>query len=134
NVQRATGLFIRYHYFGFIDIRNKNKELILYRCIQELVQNIVKHAKASQALVQLSRHDTLLIINVEDNGVGRPVSGEENGGETTSKQSTAGSHEGIGLSGIQENIAKIQGRFQWLSEPGKGVSVEIEIPIFDEPE
>lgn len=123
NVQRATGLFIRYHYFGFIDIQDKNKELIIYRCIQELIQNIIKHAGASQALVQLSRHNDVLMINVEDDGEGGPADShpEEQAG-------------GIGLKGMRENIEKIGGRFHWASEPGKGVSVEIEIQIFDGPE
>ena len=54
-----------------LDTRLDNQiETVLYRVIQEIVNNIIKHAKASQISMQLIRHDTELNIMIEDNGVG----------------------------------------------------------------
>lgn len=49
---------------------NRNFELMVYRTVQELVNNVVKHAEASQAIVQLSFNEETFSISVEDNGKG----------------------------------------------------------------
>ena len=63
-------------------------ELAVYRIIQELVHNILKHARASQSVVQIVYHDNQLCITVEDDGRG-----------------IAPDHsEGMGLRSIRERV------------------------------
>src|SRR5690606_359170 len=52
DIQQATGIRVSYQYLGYIGALDNNIELLIYRTVQELVQNVVKHAKASTLLVQ----------------------------------------------------------------------------------
>lgn len=90
-------------------------ELTAYRIIQELLHNILKHAGATQALVQIVFHESQLCITVEDNGRGMPVN-------TTS-------NEGIGLKTIRERVKLMNGQIDTVSTPGQGTSVYIELDL-----
>lgn len=81
----------------------KRNELVLYRIVQELVNNIVKHAKATEATVYLSDASQLLEIQVIDNGVGF----SEN-------------RENQGLYSIRERVSTIGGTFNMESNQEKG--------------
>ncbi len=114
NAQKATGIDFEFHYLGYIGNLGKGLELMLYRIIQELVQNIVKHSSATSALVQMSLHVTKLTITVEDNGKGiEPADPQE--------------YKGIGLQSVQTTIEHLGGQFSISSEPGSGTTVEIEL-------
>jgi two-component system NarL family sensor kinase len=100
-----------------LDTRLDNQvETVLYRVIQEIVNNIIKHAKASQISMQLIRHDTELNIMIEDNGVGFD----------TNKLDT---FDGIGLKGIQTRIEFLNGSVHFDSSIGRGTTVIIDIPL-----
>ncbi|OQP68424.1 two-component sensor histidine kinase [Niastella populi] len=90
-------------------------ELTAYRIIQELMHNILKHAGATQALVQIVFHETQLCITVEDNGRGLPAAG-------------TGS-EGMGLRTIRERAKLLNGQVDTVSTPGQGTSVYIELDL-----
>ncbi len=100
-----------------LDTRLDNQvETVLYRVIQEIVNNIIKHAKASQISMQLIRHETELNIMIEDNGVGFD----------TNQLDT---YEGIGLKGIQTRIEFLNGIVHFDSSVGRGTTVIIDIPL-----
>lgn len=85
----------------------------IYRIIQELVNNTLKHAQCSKVHLELTHVDHSLSIIYEDNGVGfnpKEVSG------------------GMGLKNIQNRAAKLDGELIIDSTPGKGSSFIIEIP------
>ena len=84
-----------------------------YRIVQELINNIIKHAQATEADVQLTKHDAYLNIVVHDNGKGF---------KTNKKQ-------GIGLRNIKERLQKVQGTLDIDSGSGNGTSITIDIPI-----
>lgn len=86
-------------------------ELSLYRMVQELVQNAVKHAGASSILVQINCGEGLLGITVEDDGAGMHAD-----------------HAGNGLGTIRERVALLSGSTELHTTPGKGTTVYIEIP------
>jgi signal transduction histidine kinase len=90
-------------------------ELTAYRIIQELIHNILKHAGATQALVQIVFHETQLCITVEDNGRGMPADGSP--------------REGIGLRTIRERAKLLNGQIDTVSTPGQGTSVYIELDL-----
>ena len=59
---------INFQHFGNEVSLPKNIETVIYRIVQELVNNIIKHAQASEALIQINVHEESLFITVEDNG------------------------------------------------------------------
>ncbi|MBL0134622.1 MAG: hypothetical protein IPP79_11745 [Chitinophagaceae bacterium] len=90
--------------------------ITIYRVIQELLNNILKHAAASEAVVQASNENQKLLITVEDNGRGFDPSILE-------------LSEGIGWANIKNRLAYIKGKVDIQSEAGKGTSVNIEIDL-----
>ena len=65
-------------YGNYIGLTKKN-ETIIYRIIQELVTNILKHSKATEAMIQLNYREDELVITVEDNGIGFNLDSVSNG-------------------------------------------------------
>ncbi|MCX2430391.1 sensor histidine kinase [Pedobacter sp. GR22-10] len=116
NVQRASGLVIDYQYIGYIEKLEAGLELLIYRSIQELVQNVVKHAAAGKCLVQLSQHDRMLSITVEDNGKGM---------DTTLLESD----QGMGLQHVRQGSIHLNGQFDLQSSPGRGTTINIDIAL-----
>lgn len=100
-----------------LDTRLDNQvETILYRVIQEVVNNIIKHAKASQISMQLVRHETEISVMIEDNGVGFNTNHLD-------------SFEGLGLKGIQTRIEFLNGSVHFDSSVGRGTTVIIDVPL-----
>ncbi len=100
-----------------LDNRLDNQvETVLYRVIQEIVNNIIKHAKASQISMQLIRHDTELNVMIEDNGIGFDSSKIDD-------------FEGLGLKGIKTRIELLEGAVHFDSVVGRGTTVIIDVPI-----
>ncbi|MBA2613623.1 MAG: sensor histidine kinase [Bacteroidetes bacterium] len=93
---------------------DENIETVLYRVIQEIVANILKHAKATEISLQLIKHEKELSIIVEDNGVGF---------DTTK----INIFEGIGLKNIISRIEFINGTVHFDSTIGHGTTVIIEV-------
>lgn len=91
-------------------------ETVLFRVLQEVVNNIIRHAQASVISIQLIRHDDELVLVVEDNGIGFNVS----------KHSES---EGIGLRNIRSRVEYLNGNLNIDSYPGKGTTITVEIPL-----
>jgi signal transduction histidine kinase len=89
--------------------------LTVYRIVQELTNNVVKHANASHALVQVSVHDEVVLISVEDNGVGYDASRDP----------------GIGLLNLRSRIEERNGTMAIDSSPNKGTVVNIELKVVE---
>jgi two-component system NarL family sensor kinase len=87
----------------------------VYRIVQELVNNILKHAGATSALVQLISKDGTLSITVEDNGRGFERKVLETG-------------VGIGYSSLQNRVTYLKGTIDLQTSPGKGTAVHIQLP------
>jgi signal transduction histidine kinase len=94
---------------------DKATEIIIYRIVQELLNNILKHAGASEAFIQLIRENDRLNIVVEDNGKGFDTALLE-----TSK--------GAGWANIKSRVEYLKGRLDVHSET-KGTLVNIEFNV-----
>jgi two-component system NarL family sensor kinase len=100
-----------------LDSRLDNQtETVMYRVIQEIVNNIIKHAKASHISLQLIKHDDELNVMIEDNGIGFDSSDIDN-------------FEGIGIKGIFTRIEFLGGSVHFDSTEGRGTTVIIDIPL-----
>jgi signal transduction histidine kinase len=91
-------------------------EITIFRIIQELIANIVKHAKASTAIINLTQHEESINIMVEDNGVGFDIA--------EIKPSM-----GMGLHSIQKRVESMGGNVTIESIPKNGTTVIIDLPI-----
>jgi signal transduction histidine kinase len=115
-ISNASDLDINFQEYGIIPRMNEEIELSLYRMVQELIQNALKHAvKATQLLIQLSCTNNLLNITVEDNGEGFP-------GESRSKK-------GIGLENIAKRATVLGGHFDIQSKQGSGTTAYLEFEL-----
>lgn len=113
----ATGqLTIDVQDFGLDERLDPSMEITIFRIIQELVTNIIKHSEASEASISITQHKEMLSIIVEDNGKGFDPR------EIHSK-------EGLGLSNIEKRIEHFEGTLEVDSTINKGTSILIEIPI-----
>lgn len=91
-------------------------KIMIFRIIQELLNNALKYAKASQILVCCSQNKDVFFITVEDNGIGFNM-------ESAEKQ------EGMGLKNIKNRVAFLNGKLEIDSVAGKGTSTYIELKI-----
>jgi signal transduction histidine kinase len=93
----------------------ENQEIMIYRIIQELVNNTLKHAQARTIEIQMQVLPGRLDIIYTDDGKGFNM--EEKAGSKS-----------IGLQSIQSRVNFLNGTMQLYSEPGKGVSYKLDIP------
>lgn len=87
----------------------------LFRIVQELLSNTLRHSKANELEVYLKKVDQSILLRVIDDGVGFDT-----------KESKAGNY---GLQNIKERVAGMGGICKFISFPGQGTSIEIKIPI-----
>lgn len=98
-------------------------EAALFRIAQEAVQNVVKHACATRAVVRFAKHAHSVTLTVSDDGcgfdVGRQLSAERRN-RTTAAQ--------YGLAGMSERAQLIGGELSITSEAGEGTTVQVRVP------
>jgi PAS domain S-box-containing protein len=97
------------------------KSILLYRSIQEVINNAIKYAKASLITLDFDENNFGIDIFITDNGVGFNTSVLNN------LHNHSGS--GFGLFTVQERIRNIQGEFNIVSEKNRGTTVKIFIPL-----
>lgn len=99
---------------GINDRLPANVESVLYRVIQECVNNVIKHSGANKLDITLIKDEEGISITIEDNGKGFDTKIES---------------EGIGLKNMQTRIHYLKGHIEWDSAPGKGTAVTIQLPV-----
>ncbi len=117
DINQSGALVINYHSGG---LANENPDqttaITIYRIVQELINNTLKHAAAKTAIVQITKTDRQLAVTVEDDGKGFDT--------IILKQS-----KGIGWSNIQHRVDFLKGKLDVDSRPQKGTSVHIEFNV-----
>jgi two-component system, NarL family, sensor kinase len=95
---------------------DQEKSVEIYRIIQELMNNTLKHAKASLIELEVIEHKNNYIgIQFIDNGIGFDSENIQ--------------VKGIGLKNIESRLEKLKGRISYHSKPGQGVRIKLEIPL-----
>ena len=92
------------------------KEVVLFRIIQETLNNIIKHAEATQIHIILHYTNSNLLIEIKDNGKGFNLNTQS---------------EGNGLNNIRNRARSLDGLAEFESSKGKGTNLKINIPIND---
>ena len=86
----------------------------LYRIVQECIQNIQKHAKAENAIINIDIFNDLVSILISDDGIGF---------DTENKKA------GIGLSNIKYRVKSLKGKVKYKSIIGEGTNVQVTLPL-----
>ena len=94
-------------------------ETSAYRIIQEALTNVAKHAQATNCRVYLQRLTHTILITLEDDGIGFDVAEVEQRRDV---------RNGLGLIGIRERVAHLQGTTRLESTLGKGTRLTVELP------
>jgi signal transduction histidine kinase len=115
-INTANLMRLQYQSFGLEERMDQSVEIIVYRVIQELLNNALKHASATEALVQVMRRENRLSITVEDNGKGFDMRCLEY-------------NKGAGWTNIYNRVNYLKGKIDLSAQPGKGVSVNIELIV-----
>jgi two-component system NarL family sensor kinase len=117
NTINAAKLFhVKYQSLGMAVRLERSSEIVIYRIIQELLNNILKHAAATEVMVQLIREEGRFNVIVEDNGKGFD-------------KDLLPANRGSGLTSIRSRVDYLKGQLDIHSEPGKGTLVTIEFNI-----
>jgi len=113
-IQKGHGFGIELQIYGDFSGIPPKRNYVVYRIVQEIIQNILKHAKASEVLLQITLHDGILQLTAEDNGIGF-------------KEET--SPAGMGLKNLRDRVISLEGQLLFRSYPDTGTTIEIEIPV-----
>jgi two-component system, NarL family, sensor kinase len=109
-------LKINLHTEGLNDRLESNVETVLYRVIQECVNNVIKHSGANTLDISLIKDNDGIAATIEDNGKGFNASAKEK-------------FEGIGLKNITSRVEFLKGTVDFDSSPGNGTLVAIHVPV-----
>ncbi len=112
----ARKLKINLETFGLQERLDQNVETVLYRVIQETVNNVIKHAGANELDIQLTKDQEGISAMIEDNGKGFDSSAMDK-------------FEGIGLRNIRSRVEYLKGSVDFSSQIGSGTLVAIYIPL-----
>jgi two-component system, NarL family, sensor kinase len=116
SIQSSTNLKVVYQPFGENRKLSNTAEVFTYRIIQELVNNAVKHANATQIIVQLTNNNNKVGIAVEDDGKGFDVNALANS-------------KGAGMDNIKYRVQYFNGTIDTVTSAGNGTSVNIELVV-----
>ena len=114
-----SGLLVEFRHIGTDRRFPPGVETAVYRIAQEALTNVVRHSGVNEATVLLWANDKTIRLQVEDKGLGIDL------------DSLQDSHQSIGLSGIRERVAAVNGQFTLESTAGTGTRLIVELPFRD---
>jgi two-component system sensor kinase len=95
---------------------SREEATAIFRIFQEVLTNVARHSKAEKIWVQLDVHDGMVVLEVEDNGIGIDPA-------------TLGQSKALGLLGMRERAAMFGGHVEIAGVPGKGTTVIVRMPF-----
>ncbi len=120
SVCEATTLAVDFQADPVDQLLPPDSALALYRIAQEALANIMRHAAATTVQIRIQRQAETVVAEIKDDGRGFGIG-----------QDISQTERGLGLFGMQERATQVGGAVEVSSEPGKGTSVRVEIPIED---
>ncbi len=122
-IERAGVLKTQFSQHGDTIDFPEQTAVFLFRIFQESLNNILKHARAMEVIVDLNYSDTIFVMEISDDGIGFNVKEKK-------ESSKAGS--GVGLKSLYNRASIIGADISITSKPGKGTTVLIELPLASE--
>ncbi len=120
-IVKQFGVSIDVQTDGYEEIADQNVNSMLYQCLRELIFNVIKHARVSQAVLIFSTVQGESRIQVNDLGLGFVVTDVD--GRKDAEQPSS-----LGYFSIRERLRAIGGSYSVVSDPGRGTSVLLTIP------
>lgn len=99
-----------------VNISSPKKDLIILRLLQEIINNVIKHSKATQLEFNMNLADEKVYLKIKDNGIGFDI------------ENVKTKKDGMGLSSIFKRVALINGTIEINSTPIEGTIISIAIP------
>lgn len=118
SINLTNKIHVEYIILGFENTENYTSNFLndMYRVVQELLNNMIKHSEASHCLIQLIEHDDALSLLIEDNGKGL-------------KNDHLKIKNGVGLNNIKSRVDYFKGQMEFSEKVEGGTLINIEIPI-----
>jgi len=118
SINLTNKIKVEYVILGFENTENYTSNFLndMYRVVQELLNNMIKHSEASHCLIQLIEHDDTLSLLIEDNGKGF-------------KNDLLKVKKGVGLDNIKSRVEYFKGQIELSEKVEGGTLINIEIPI-----
>lgn len=111
----SAGIYVQHEFMNLEQAIAVDKQVVIYRIVQELFSNIMRHAEASAVFFQCARQSDTFLITVEDNGVG---------------MGNAGKMAGMGLKSIESRVQYLNGVIDIIPmSNGKGTSINIQLYV-----
>lgn len=114
---RTPDVMIAYESFQLENTIPQQNQLLIYRIVQELLSNALKHSDASHIIVQCSQNEKRVFLTVEDNGHGF-------------EKSILMEKSGMGFNNIKNRVAYLGGLFEINTMPDAGTTINIELDVF----
>jgi len=116
----TTGIHFSLKIDSIDDVFPKETEIYFYRIIQEVLNNIIKHSRANNVDINISKAVMFVTVDIADDGIGF---------ETKNLTVSDGAKLGFGLLNLDERIRLVKGTYNFQSEPGKGTKLHLIIPL-----
>ncbi len=116
SINKTDKIYVELVCMGFEQSENYPTNYLnnIYRIIQELLQNIIKHAEATNAIIQLIEHEDTIVVMAEDNGLGLTSERLKN-------------PEGSEMNSVFSKVNYLNGTIE-IETPGNGTLINIELP------
>ncbi len=116
SLQFSSGLNFHFDYQIAEDVNlSEEVKIVLYRCVQESINNIFKHAQAKNIWITLKEAPASILLTIKDDGIGY-------------KEIKSNSVKKMGLLGMRESVSCIGGNFEIKGKSGKGTLVSVRCP------
>jgi len=116
NLKRKTDLEIILHYEDIPELEHE-KLINIFRMVQEIIQNTIKHSKATILRINLDKKNRMLLISTNDNGIGFDY------------KKKVSDNSGLGLRNLYSRTEMLKGKMYLESKIGKGTIFSFEIPL-----
>ena len=117
NIEKKTGLRIDFRSSVNDKKIQGNLPIVVFRIVQEAVNNILKHSRANRVIVVLKSQRRTISLAIKDNGLGFDPKKNSQGGESA-----------MGLRLIREMVESLNGTLEIHSSPGKGTKILVTLP------
>lgn len=119
NFMKETGIRVSLSAFEEVEKLSTAKRTVLYRVAQEALNNVARHAQATKVEVSIQRLPKALLMQIKDNGQSFDVE----------RALQPGKNKRLGLIGMRERLEMVNGQFAIESAPGKGTTIQAQIPF-----
>lgn len=118
-IGQSTEIHIREEVEDIDGLLPVEREINLYRVVQEALNNMVRHSRAETAAVRVRRRGMLILLSIEDDGTGFSMVPDSSAPPTGR----------FGLSGMAERVRILGGRIEIDSAPGSGTRISVSVPV-----